>query len=92
MILTSVCRLEKYKEFEVIVNIDYDEENEFDEGELSFNHVVTGSKCNMVDLVLQGWSEVEEEDNQKWETLINNMQNDSDLKQKIFDGIKLIEY
>lgn len=63
----------------------YDEKNEFDEGETFFLHVLTGSECQTVDQIFQGWGEQDKELQEQWEILKNFIKNDCDLSQKIWD-------
>lgn len=80
---------------EVLCSIDivtyYDEENKFDEGETFFIHVLTGSQCQTVEQVFQGWGEQDKESQEQWEKLENFIKNDCDLKLKIFD-LDTIDY
>lgn len=74
---------------EVLCKLDsvthYDESIEFDEGETFFIHPMTGSECQIVSQCLDGWSEQDEESQEQWEKLIEAIQTDVDLSQKIFD-------
>ncbi|WP_300857228.1 hypothetical protein [uncultured Clostridium sp.] len=74
---------------EVLCSIDvvmyYDEENEYDEGEIFFLHVLTGSQCETIEQVFQGWSEQNKEAQEQWEKLENFIEDDRDLAQKICD-------
>lgn len=69
----------------------YDEENEFDEGETFFLHVLTGSQCQYIEQVFQGWGEQNKEAQEQWEKLENFIKNDCDLYQKIWD-LNTIDY
>ncbi|MEG1482922.1 MAG: hypothetical protein RSA57_03890 [Cetobacterium sp.] len=65
----------------------YDENNEFDEGETFYIHPLTGSECQTVNQIFQGWS-----DESKWlNTLAEEIKNDRDLSQKIFN-MDIIDY
>lgn len=80
---------------EVLLSIStvtyYDEENELDEGETFYIHPLTGSECQTVRQILQGWSEQDKEDNNNWNKLIEAIENDEELSQKIFD-MDIIDY
>ncbi len=69
----------------------YDEENEFDDGETFFLHVLTNSQCQTIEQVFQGWSEQDKESQEQWEKLENFIKNDCDLYQKIWD-LDTIDY
>ncbi len=90
--ISSVCRLAEDKNFEVTVNIYYDETNEFDEGEMTFTHVRTGTEHDTVDQVLSTWSEEDVNEQKKWCKLVEAIENDELLSQKIFDEREIIEY
>ncbi len=92
--IRSKLRLLNSKD-EVLCSIDtvtyYDEEDEFDEGETFFIHVLTGSECETIDQVFQGWSEQNKEAQEQWEKLENFIKNDCNLYQKIWD-LNTIDY
>ena len=55
-------------------------QNEDDENpDLYFHHVMTSSECTNPFDVLTGWQEMEEKHNQEWETLCNMIYNDENL-------------
>ena len=90
---TSKCILEgNGRKYEITAEIFFDEENEFDEGELFFRHVMTDQLCNSAEQTLSGWSEQDETDNKNWRHLVNEINEDDMLKQKIFDEMEEIEY
>ena len=71
--------------FDLIGELEYDEQNEFDEGELVFQHPFTGDMYTDVKQCLMGWSEQNEADeNTRWE-LAECILNDEDLMQKVWD-------
>lgn len=76
----------------IAVEIFYNEENEFDEGDVFFIHPMTGSQCDTLDLCFVGWSEFDEESKNQWNNLRKQIENDSDLFQKLDYGMDKIDY
>jgi len=51
-----------------------------------FYHITTGQKCESVWQCLDGWSEQNEEDTEKWETLCDRIEACSNLEEIILNG------
>lgn len=89
--IISKLRLLNYNE-EVLCKItailEYDEN---DEEELYFLHPLNGNKCQNINQCFYGWSEQEDRDNY-WSKLREEIQNDNMLIQKIYDDIEEIDY
>ena len=65
----------------VLCSIDaslYWENDNAENPDLYFYHIMTGSECTDPYDVLTGWEEAEEKHNQEWETLCNMIYNDED--------------
>lgn len=62
----------------VPVVVEFDKNNE-NYGELKYKHIMTHSECEFVSQVLQGWSEQDTEENQKWAELINRIEKNDNL-------------
>ena len=93
---TKNCELRLLNDKEVVLcSINtvtyYDDTNEFDEGETFYIHPLTGSECQTVGQILQGWSEQNEEDNNNWNKLIEEIRSDEELIQKIFN-VDTVDY
>ena len=50
-----------------------------------FLHILTGQRCDSVQECLDGWSEQDEESNEKWETLCSRIEEFENLEQTICD-------
>ena len=51
-----------------------------------FYHILTGQRCENVGDCFQGWSEQNEEDTEKWETLCDRIEACSNLEEIILNG------
>ena len=51
-----------------------------------FYHITTGQRCENVRDCFQGWSEQDEESNEKWETLCDRIEACSNLEELILNG------
>jgi len=51
-----------------------------------FYHILTGQRCENVGDCFQGWSEQNEEDTEKWETLCHRIETCSNLEEIILNG------
>ena len=51
-----------------------------------FYHITTGQRCENVRDCFQGWSEQDEESNEKWETLCHRIEACSNLEEIILNG------
>lgn len=72
--------------------VHYDENNEFDEGDIYFIHPMTGNKCELLEQCFSGWAEQEEEKNIQWILLKRRIKNDKELMQKIWHDLEKIDY
>ena len=68
------------------------EEDSDDEGEFFYIHPTTGDYCEFASYCLQGWSEVDAEDNENWQKLIECIQEDSDLLNKFYCSYDGVDY
>ena len=88
MKIKNLC-LNLIKEDKIIYRIyaylEYDENNDNDEGEITFRHPMTGEKCTNVSDCLVGWSEMTDEDNNIRNILVDMVSEDTDLMQKAWD-------
>lgn len=69
--------------------INYEENDE--EIQVYYIHPLTGLRSETPKSCLQGWSEQNENENNNWNILIENIINDIDLCQKLYD-LEEIEY
>lgn len=65
--------------------LEYDEANQYDDGELKFIHPMTGELYNNPKRCLEGWSSQNEETEQSRWTLADMICEDTDLMQKAWD-------
>lgn len=65
--------------------LEYDENNNNDEGEITFRHPMTGERCANIKDCLVGWSEMTDEDNHIRNALVDMVSEDEDLLQKAWD-------
>ena len=72
--------------FSFEAQLEYDEENEYDEGELRFMHPFTGEMYTDIYQCLVGWSEMDEKDENSRHELANLISEDEDLLQKAWDS------
>ena len=56
------------------------------EANIYFRHILTGQRCESVWECLDGWSEQDEESNEKWETLCHRIEIYSNLEATILNG------
>ena len=69
--------------------INYEENDE--EIQVYYVHPLTALRCETPKSCLQGWREQNENENNNWNILIENIINDIDLYQKLYD-LEEIEY
>jgi len=79
----SKCRLGKA---EITVKGVFED----DYSKLTFFHPLTGQECEYVEQTLYGWSDSEGQE--EWEQLVEAIQEDDMLEQKVYDDIEVIEY
>lgn len=72
--------------------IHFNENNPFDEGDLFFRHRMNGTKCERVEQSLYGTSEFIKKEENYWYILKDKILDDTELKQKIWDDLKEIDY
>ncbi|PIV89766.1 MAG: hypothetical protein COW47_01060 [Candidatus Huberarchaeum crystalense] len=56
------------------------------DADIYFYHIATGQRCENVRDCFQGWSEQNEEDIEKWETLCHRIETCSNLEEIILNG------
>ena len=56
------------------------------DADIYFYHITTGQRCKNLMDCFQGWSEQNEEDTEKWETLCHRIEACSNLKEIILNG------
>jgi len=56
------------------------------DADIYFYHIATGQRCKNLKDCFQGWSEQDEESNEKWETLCHHIEACSNLKEIILNG------
>ena len=56
------------------------------DADIYFYHIATGQRCKNLKDCFQGWSEQNEEDIEKWETLCHRIETCSNLKEIILNG------
>jgi len=56
------------------------------DADIYFYHITSGQRCKNVRDCFQGWSEQDEESNEKWETLCHRIEACSNLKEIILNG------
>ena len=81
--------------FDFNAQLEYNEENEYDEGEVTFMHPFTGEMYTDIHQCLVGWSEQNQDDNITRETLAYMVASDSDLLQRAWDideGDEIVYY
>ena len=71
--------------FDFYAQLEYDENNEYDEGEVTFMHPNSGDMYGNIYQCLVGWEEQNEKDNIARETLADMVYSDDDLLQKAWD-------
>ena len=72
--------------FSFEAQLEYDEENEYDEGELRFMHPLTGEMYENPEACLAGWSEMNKDDETNRNNLVDMISEDEELLQKAWDS------
>lgn len=72
--------------FNLNAELEYDKNNEFDEGELKFMHPFNGNMYSNPDACLLGWWEQNQEDEDNRWKLTDMIKNDEDIMQKVWDA------
>jgi len=56
------------------------------DADIYFYHITTGQRCENMRDCFQGWSEQNEEDTEKWETLCHRIETCSNLEEIVLNG------